>query len=59
MSKFEEWLADKHLGSMELEFAKSAWNARGKVDSAIVKTYDYARFANECAEAIEKEDEHG
>lgn len=63
MSKFEEWLADKHLGSMELEFAKAAWNARGKVDAEICRELHHSWHIDdesgpkECADAIEKENE--
>jgi len=44
---------------------QAAWNARGKVDAEICRdrigplSTPYDIEARECAEAIEKEDEHG
>lgn len=42
MSKFEEWLKDKRLGSMELEFAKEGKNTRPKDNTLSKRTCLYA-----------------
>lgn len=54
---FEEWLGNKHLGSMEREFSKDAFAAGASSrDAEVAKAFEAGRVAGveEVAELIEK-----
>ena len=56
---FEEWLGDKHLGSMELEFSKDAFVAgAASRDAEIAKAFEAGRQSEreEIASLIETTD---